>query len=186
MRLRKGSSVPYHPKARWVERVGVATVGLEANKMESLSRARELFDYEDWANGRVLEAFDAGDPPEDARRLFGHLMAARRVWLMRLRGELPQVDLFPVPTVRECHSLEEDLRTAWHMWLRELTPEILQSRIAYTNLKGEPFDSLAADILTQLAFHGMYHRGQIAMLLRRAGMEPPATDFILWTRRQAD
>ena len=38
------------------------------------------------------------------------------------------------------------------------------------------------DILTQLHGHSLYHRGQIALLLRAMGAEPVSTDFVFWTR----
>ncbi len=40
-----------------------------------------------------------------------------------------------------------------------------------------------SEIVTHVAMHGSYHRGQIARQLRSAGLEPPYTDFIQYTRR---
>jgi uncharacterized damage-inducible protein DinB len=39
------------------------------------------------------------------------------------------------------------------------------------------------DILVQLFGHSLYHRGQIALLIRRSGSVPAATDFVFWSRR---
>jgi len=41
-----------------------------------------------------------------------------------------------------------------------------------------------ADILTQVATHGAYHRGQIAKAIRRGGGTPADTDFIIFVREQ--
>ncbi len=41
---------------------------------------------------------------------------------------------------------------------------------------------MVADVLTQLHGHSLYHRGQIASLVRAAGGEPAKTDFIFWSR----
>jgi uncharacterized damage-inducible protein DinB len=39
------------------------------------------------------------------------------------------------------------------------------------------------NVLIQLFGHSLYHRGQIALLLRRIGAEPASTDFVFWTRQ---
>jgi uncharacterized damage-inducible protein DinB len=38
------------------------------------------------------------------------------------------------------------------------------------------------DTLFLVALHGAYHRGQIAALIRREGLEPVATNFIIFAR----
>ena len=35
-------------------------------------------------------------------------------------------------------------------------------------------------------FRKLYHRGQIALLLRAVGAEPVPTDFLFWTREALD
>ena len=37
-------------------------------------------------------------------------------------------------------------------------------------------------VLTHVALHGSYHRGQIAALIRSGGDEPINTDYIMWLR----
>ena len=39
-------------------------------------------------------------------------------------------------------------------------------------------------ILTQLYGHSLYHRGQIAMLVKQAGGQPAMTDFVYWCREK--
>jgi uncharacterized damage-inducible protein DinB len=38
------------------------------------------------------------------------------------------------------------------------------------------------DILTHVGLHGVYHRGQIALLARQGGGTAVATDYIIYTR----
>ena len=56
------------------------------------------------------------------------------------------------------------------------------SRLRMRAMTAPPDIREQEDILTQLHGHSLYHRGQIAMLLRSAGVEPPATDFVFWAR----
>ncbi|MGH7670969.1 MAG: DinB family protein, partial [Gemmatimonadaceae bacterium] len=54
--------------------------------------------------------------------------------------------------------------------------------VAYRNSAGKEFSSAVGEMLTQVATHGCYHRGQIAALVRAAGDEPQSTDFIAFAR----
>jgi uncharacterized damage-inducible protein DinB len=39
-------------------------------------------------------------------------------------------------------------------------------------------------VLRHLVNHSTYHRGQVASKLKRFGIEPPGTDFVLWVFEQ--
>jgi uncharacterized damage-inducible protein DinB len=56
--------------------------------------------------------------------------------------------------------------------------EALQQKIEYRNSKGEPWSSRIEDIILHLTMHSAYHRGQIALEMRKAGLTPAYTDFI--------
>jgi uncharacterized damage-inducible protein DinB len=44
------------------------------------------------------------------------------------------------------------------------------------------FTNTVFDMLLQVFTHGGYHRGQIAMEMRKAGLEPINTDYINFVR----
>ena len=56
--------------------------------------------------------------------------------------------------------------------------------VGYRNTKGEFWTSSVADILTHVALHRPYHRGQIAAAVREAGGTPAYTDFIHAVRQR--
>ncbi|MMZ69323.1 DinB family protein [compost metagenome] len=58
----------------------------------------------------------------------------------------------------------------------------LKEQIHYRTSNGESFATSIEDILTHVALHGSYHRGQIAASLRMAEIAPPATDYIFFVR----
>jgi len=66
----------------------------------------------------------------------------------------------------------------WSDYLRQMDEAGIDQKVPYKNSKGESFDSRVEDVLTHVAMHGTYHRGQIAADLRAAGAAPPYTDFI--------
>lgn len=53
---------------------------------------------------------------------------------------------------------------------------------SYTNSKGDEFKYSVGDILTHVALHGQYHRGQINSRLRAMGVEPVSVDYIIFAK----
>jgi uncharacterized damage-inducible protein DinB len=58
----------------------------------------------------------------------------------------------------------------------------LNQLIIYKNSKGTEFCQSFREILTHVALHGQYHRGQINQLLRITGHEPINVDYITFRR----
>jgi uncharacterized damage-inducible protein DinB len=63
-----------------------------------------------------------------------------------------------------------------------LTPDLLEKPVTYRNSAGDQFTSTVEDILTHIALHGSYHRGQIAASVRAGGDTPSPTDYIAFVR----
>lgn len=152
--------------------------------MDTLAHFRRLFDYDDWANQETLASLERIEkPPRQAVHFLAHILAARELWLVRLKQESTRVVVWPELSMRECKTqLGEDARR-WRSYLRGLTPDALASSISYTNSKGEPWTSTVHDVLTHVTLHGAYHRGQVARALRNAGHTPAYTDHIHATRQ---
>ncbi len=147
--------------------------------MEKLQHFRRLFQYEAWANHAVLTNLkQQQSPPPRAIKFLAHIIAAETVWLERIKGEQQSVAVWPEFTLAQCETHLTNIAQLWIDYLAALAPERLAQTIAYTNTKGETFRSSLEDILTHVAMHGAYHRGQIATDTRAAGLTPVLTDFI--------
>ena len=70
-------------------------------------------------------------------------------------------------------------------WTRLIATDDLSREFAYTNTKGQQFSNRLSDVALHVAFHGVYHRGQIAVLVRQNGGTPVDTDFIQAVRTGA-
>jgi uncharacterized damage-inducible protein DinB len=70
----------------------------------------------------------------------------------------------------------------WSHYLEHLTEAEVQRPFTYQSYEGAWFRSVIADVLAQLHGHSLYHRGQVASLVRAGGGQPVETDFILWSR----
>lgn len=77
-------------------------------------------------------------------------------------------------------------RQNYEKLLERTTGADFERIIAYTNTQGTLFRTRLSDILIHLALHGSYHPGQIAMALRREGIEPVNTDYIAYVRAQPE
>ena len=143
-----------------------------------------LYEYVNWANRRVLDVLQQQtEDNERARKWLCHMLAAEQVWMTRLRGEdSSAVPIWPDISLDECAELLAQNAAAYGQFLHELTDADFARVISYKNTKGVSFSTSIRDILTHVAFHGAYHRGHVATLMRAAGQEPINTDFIAFTR----
>jgi uncharacterized damage-inducible protein DinB len=159
--------------------------------MTMIDRYRRWFEYEREAHRKTLAslgavALDQRTTPwfQKAVDLFAHLMAARRMWLVRLGvvNETPP-NLFPRGTTFESlEALAAGIEPAWVAYLAGLDDTELVRVVEYRSWEGPRFRNTVEDILTQLFGHSSYHRGQIAQLVRAGGGTPAVTDFIFWSR----
>ena len=154
---------------------------------------RRLFEWDAWANHAALEsirtatdgaggAANAAALPR-ALRIAAHLFGAGRLWLDRLHGDPPSMDVWPVLSIDQCAESFGELDRAWSAYLGKLSDAELRRRVAYVNSKGERWENMVRDVLIQVTHHGCYHRGQIALLVRDSGASPAYTDYIEAVRR---
>ena len=140
-----------------------------------------LFAHLEWADQKVLGLFrelpEIGDRP---RQLFSHVLMAERIWMKRLRAEDPtELKVWPTLSLAELGQLANANHAAFRVFLEHIVETGgFDEIVAYQTFSGEPFEHRVADILTHVALHGAYHRGQIAAALRTDGQEVVDTDFI--------
>jgi uncharacterized damage-inducible protein DinB len=152
--------------------------------MNSHQRFRQMFAYDHWANRECLSALSGGSSAlPDAIRLVGHTLSAQKLWLERLRQVPQSTPVWPSSTLQDCTALADEMSSAWRNYLDRLPPHGLEETIEYRNSKGEPWSSRVEDVLMHVLFHSAYHRGQVALQMRAAGMQPAYTDFIHAVRK---
>jgi uncharacterized damage-inducible protein DinB len=142
-----------------------------------------LIEHMAWADAEVVRRL-TNEYAGNARiaRIAAHVLAAEHVWLRRIRGDTPELAVWPDP---EDVDMEE-VGAANARGLRALsaaTDDELSSVVRYANSRGEEFETELLDILLHVALHGSYHRAQIALLARDAGAAPVNTDYITFVRK---
>jgi uncharacterized damage-inducible protein DinB/RimJ/RimL family protein N-acetyltransferase len=150
--------------------------------MSSLATFRRIFAHLFWADERFVDALASADPPVQVIELMAHVFAAEHVWLARVQGRTPSVPVWPELDATGCAQLASENRARYEEFLAQADDAALASEVSYVNSAGDAFRSRIDDILLQVATHGAYHRGQIALLFRQRGVAPPSTDFIGFVR----
>ncbi|PYQ72791.1 MAG: hypothetical protein DMG01_23630, partial [Acidobacteria bacterium] len=123
-----------------------------------------------------------GDRPRGAHRDVPHDVAVQNDGL----GVASRDVVSGRDAAAEVVEMFERMHAIWSRYLDDLADAELERRFEYTTYTGERYADAVHNVLTQLFSHSSYHRGQIALLLRRIGAEPALTDFVFWTRRRVD
>jgi len=142
-----------------------------------------LFEHDRWANGLVLSAMTGlGEtlPPKPLGRL-SHLIICQQLWLSRLADEFDKpASIFPTWTLAETRERYETIGGGMKQFIEMLPDADFHAHFDFTSMEGKPYRLLRRDILTQLAEHGAYHRGQIAVEINPLLDAPLATDYVFW------
>ena len=148
-----------------------------------LGYLRNLIDHLNWADAAALDALRAS-PGSDTRALtlYSHILGAEAAWIARIAGRQSDVAIWPVLSLEDAASLAARNATALDTLVSSLTPTDLTREIEYRNSAGRSFRNTVEDILLHVALHGSYHRGQVALVIRRVGGEPASTDYIAFIR----
>lgn len=158
--------------------------------MMDLQSIQALYDYNRWANARVLDAVsklsaeqftrDLENSFRSVRETLVHILSAEWIWLERWNGTSPKsmlgaAELSGVDAIRKRWDKVENERADF---IRSLSEAKLATAISYANTRGQTFAYPLWQMLVHVANHSTYHRGQITTLLRQVGAKPVGTDFL--------
>src|SRR5574341_212131 len=148
-----------------------------------------LYEYNGWANARILGAVEPL-PPEafqrdlknsfpSVRDTLVHILGAEWIWLRRWQGEslskgLPAAEFPTVASLKDRFATLDRERRAF---LDTVSEERLGQPFGYRDMAGNAHSLRLVDSLQHLANHGTYHRGQITTMLRQLGVKPVSTDM---------
>jgi len=143
----------------------------------------QLWLYNDWANKMLLDTLKEYEHnvPETSMHLLSHIMNTQYVWLARIKGIVPELGAWDDHSLEICKSLHEESSFNIKKEI-ENHAHSLEEKIEYTNFKGLKYQNSISDILLHVFNHATYHRAQIAVDLRKNGLEPINTDYITFVR----
>jgi len=115
---------------------------------------------------------------EKSKNVLNHILNAHHIWNARILNE----NGFGVWQINPDDSLLEINNYNFQNSCKTLDERDLTEKIIYTNSKGNKFENSIQEIIFHFTNHSTYHRGQIAMLMKQAGLEPINTDYIFYKR----
>jgi uncharacterized damage-inducible protein DinB len=151
-----------------------------------------LYDYNEWANERVVRSLrelpeadyarEMGGGWPSVRATFVHIAGATDAWAERFDGK----DVLALPKESDLPKLEDAVALLLRAegkhraHLGTLTREKLDRSFSWKNLSGEVKTAPFWIVVRHVVNHQTYHRGQIASMVRRLGGTPIATDMVRW------
>jgi len=155
-----------------------------------------LYEYDRWANNRVLQAVSVLSDEQFTRDLGGSFRSVRDTLVHIIGGEW----IWLAYWMSQSHSFAflTDLRTRRDALFNPDTlsnvaavqlkwAEVEKDQIEFVNrVTSESLERMLpfrttqvrlAHLMQHLANHSTYHRGQVALMMRQVGAEPLATDF---------
>jgi uncharacterized damage-inducible protein DinB len=157
--------------------------------MSTVALLRDMFQYNAWANAEFfgkLEHLDAARHPEqrhDAIRLLNHCLVVNRIFIAHLTGTAHGYAASNTPETPALAALHEAVAATdrWYLdYLQTLSPEALAAPIAFTFTDGDRGCMSRQEMLTHVAIHGAYHRGEVGRLLRQIAAPMPWDTFAVY------
>ena len=162
-----------------------------------LSDIQLLYDYNYWANGRILSASEhvtqeqyaapGAFPYGGLRGTLVHTYDAEQSWRYFFQHkswtgatEFKEAD---IPTLDLLTKRWRDEETDMHAYLAGLSGPDLAAHLHYTVDNGEKRDRILWQCLVHVVNHGTQHRSEAAALLTGFGCSPGDLDFTLFLTR---
>jgi len=160
--------------------------------MSALEMIRALYEYNEWANNRVLAVASDLSEEELGREMgasFGsvqgnlaHTVTAQVYWLARWTGSEP----VGMPRLGEGRALEA-IRESYaisHEGLRRFLGSVgeadLTRAASYQDRRGNSLERPLWQLMLQVANHGTHHRAETALLLTSLGKSPGQLDYLFF------
>lgn len=139
----------------------------------------ELFQYNHHSNERLIRLFEEKEQQvsEKSLQMLCHILHVHQVWNSKFfPGQAPAEPWGRIAVA----TMEEFNDANFEQSMQVLATYPLDELFRYTTLSGVAFEHRVRDLLFQIIHHSNYHRAQIATELRKAGIEPIPTDYILY------
>ena len=100
--------------------------------------------------------------------VFSHMVADMKPWIMLLNNEpVPEnIECMPSWSIQQCRDELNEVNTKINRIISTLDTVELKNTVNSQGKNGKVFTHTVSEILTQIASHNQYHRGQIEMLIK--------------------
>lgn len=157
-----------------------------------------LYDYNYWANARVLNSTAKVTPEQfvaparlshsSLRGVLVHTLGAEVVWRLRCQGDVSPSALLSeteFPTLEALRARWQEEEQAMCAYLASLADDKLQQSVKYKTTKGVPFENVLWNLLVHVVNHGTQSRSEAGIALTAYGQSPGDLDMIVFFRERA-
>ncbi len=143
-----------------------------------------LLKYNHWANLQALGSIkQLSKSDEKLISLFCHLLISERTWFERIRKrEHTFTGFWDQLTLEQCEEYIHEFNKQWLDYVSESGEKELDRICVYRSSEGELFNNTVREIVQHVVNHSSYHRGQIAVLVKKNKGTPAITDYIVFQR----
>ncbi len=154
-----------------------------------------LFDYNYWANARVLDATAKVTPEQfiapaqqshgSLRGTLVHTLGAEVVWRLRCQEGIsptPMLSEAEFPTAEALRARWREEEQAMRSYLASLADDDLTQPVKYKTTRGVPFENVLWNILVHVVNHGTQSRSEAGITLTVYGQSPGDLDMIVFFR----
>jgi uncharacterized damage-inducible protein DinB len=158
-----------------------------------------LYEYDRWANNRVLQAVSTVSAEEFTRDLGGSFRSVRDTLVHIIGGEWGWLTIWKEPSLSSAFvtDLWTRLGALFHpnafpdvAAVQSRWAEVEREQVEFVNRVTNEFlrrmlpvrttQISLAHLMQHLANHSTYHRGQVALMMRQLAAKPLATDFAMF------
>ncbi|MBI5283573.1 MAG: DinB family protein [Chloroflexi bacterium] len=142
--------------------------------------ARSMLAYTIWADDRLLAAADGIDDGQYAliAEQLTHMLATQRYWYANWTGgDLVEPKLDSLPAACQGYAASHE---ALRAFADRLTDGEWQRTEAWWKQWGVDATLSLGETITQVFYHGVQHRSEIAVVLSRAGRSPGDLDYLVF------
>ncbi|HEU4994275.1 MAG TPA: DinB family protein, partial [Gemmatimonadaceae bacterium] len=155
--------------------MSVTTGGRSTTSALHVADLQQLFQYSDWANGKLFEALAplsteqftqaVAGSYESIRNTLVHAMSAEWGWLERCGGFArgPKLDPNDYPTLASVRDTWRNVQEHMLTFLSGLRDEDLSRPVEFTLGQSAATSMAMGELLQHAVIHNVHHRGQVAL-----------------------
>lgn len=155
---------------------------------------RALYGYHAWANSGLFDKLEMLDQALQGRdrhtaiRLINHYHVVAEIFAAHLRGaphHYKATSTVETPTLGEFRTVAA-ASDQWYLnYVQRISPSELAEFVPFIFTDGDKGYMTREEILTHVALHGGYHRGEVGRILSQHSVTPPHDTFAVYLH-QAD
>jgi len=151
----------------------------------------EMYGFNCWGCDRILNTTEAISPSQfdlemrfphhTVRRTLVHVLSAEYTYRIRCQQQSKTwLEESQFPDLKSLRDYWVDEETKMRGYLNQLKDADLDRVVRYKISSGDEFARTRLVILTQLFFHGMQHRSEVAQILTEFGYSPGDIDYTVY------